>query len=884
MSSYAQFSNVYPEVQNTIKSRAGNNLLVSGLKPWIRITSGYGNGLVVSSNLPEDNFETRYGNNSTSGKIGNNFAGNSVFTKSTMAFNRGLRPSPVIDTISIENGAEGLSRKLKFQMKCFSLPQLDRLTAYFLEPRFYLLAEWGWNTTESYSQLAKVQGVDQATAICDIVSYKNLGVLKDKRKNSKGHYDAFLGVITGGGIDYGDDETYILNVEVTTQGEIPAYLQPHKGVVKNIGSANNDEKSSEIFDIDTEIKNAEEGEEFGKALFMYMYNDLPGSKQIKKIKDLINDEYWTKEYQYINMNKTLRDTLLSSLKDTSTQVATSDGIKDGTVPEGQPLIGPERFIRMELAWKILNTIDTMLEPYTISCTKGGSSKGLDSTISIETTICRTHKHMFSANKEYLYVPNPVAPNFGLAQILTQTDDLTSGSFLQKEADGSFNEVDLRPIGLPDGREFPNLNPLFRKAAGDYDDSYSPLTADAYEWGYLKDLYINFDFFIQCMNRNGYVIKDVAIELLNGLSSAVNLFWDFQIVNTGSTSEKNENVGDECLIVVDKSFTGKGPSERDSLLSLQSIGTNSPFQEFKIKLELGGAIANQVMTQRNSTASPALTSDIAIETKPESFSGLFASQPDGVTLVLNTIRATENAEAAALEAAKVNSAQKTELEKAKAELERKQAEGIARAADERAVAWAQLNQSTLFSAEWFSAGKDVVVSLWESAGEVFNEVKDTVSETVGLDTTAQSKQRVSNYEFFMQKAGVYPLVNDPNADFAIEWSDFNSSNNKIITDRTLVCAIWQDSELLRSFYEYDISPTGDALSIQTYLKKSAGYLPIEVSFTIHGVSGIKVGDMIHFRDLPHVYKLKLFTVLRVEQSVSDDMWTTRVDAFCRNMDL
>jgi hypothetical protein len=73
-------------------------------------------------------------------------------------------------------------------------------------------------------------------------------------------------------------------------------------------------------------------------------------------------------------------------------------------------------------------------------------------------------------------------------------------------------------------------------------------------------------------------------------------------------------------------------------------------------------------------------------------------------------------------------------------------------------------------------------------------------------------------------------------------------------------------------------------LQNYLKKSAGYLPIEVNFTIHGVSGIKVGDMIHFIDLPYRYKAKLFTVLRVEQSVTDDMWTTTVDAFCRNIDI
>jgi hypothetical protein len=490
--------------------------------------------------------------------------------------------------------------------------------------------------------------------------------------------------------------------------------------------------------------------------------------------------------------------------------------------------------------------------------------------------------MFSANKEYLYIPNQKAPNFGLAQILTQTNDLTSGSFLQKNPDGSFNEVDLRPS--PSGSEFPNATPLVEGAASKYDDSYSPLTADAYEWGYLKDLYINFDFFIQCMNRNGYVIKDVAIEILNGLSSAVNLFWDFQIINTGSTSKENQNIGDECLIIVDKSFTGKSSDiKRDNLLRLQSIGTNSPFQEFKIKLELGGAMANQIMTQRNSNSSPALTSDIAVETKPESFSGLFAYEPDGVTVVLNTIRATEDIEAAAVEAARINSSQQTQLEKAKAELERKQAEGIATSQDRFNVRNAEVQ-----SGEYFQAVISTFVAFGQSFVEQGSDFLDKASEVVGLDTAAQSKKRATNYEFFMQKAGVYPLINNPNADFAKGLLDFDSSNDVLISSKTLACGIWQDPELLRSFYEYDMNPNPSQIDsyeiLQNYLKKSAGYLPIEVNFTIHGVSGIKVGDMIHFIDLPYVYKTKLFTVLRVEQSVTDDMWTTTVDAFCRNIDI
>ena len=882
MSAFPQFSNVYDSVQKTIKSRLGKNYEASKLKPWIRITSGYGAGLVIGSNLSGDTFYNRYGDSNNEGRVGNNFAGKPVFASQNSSFRRGLRPSPIIESINIKNGAEGLSRKLTFQIKCFSLPQLDTLTAYFLEPRFYLLAEWGWNTSDAYSQLAKVQGVDSGTAICDIISYINLGVLKDKRSNSNGNYDAFLGVITGGGVQYGEDETYIISVEVTTQGEIPAYLQQHKGTGTVAFKGNKtDNKSSKPFDVEKEIATAEESRNFGRALFMYMYNDLPGGKQIEKIKKLVDDPYWVNEYHYINMNKTLRDTMLESVSDVSVNLLPKGGEEtfvEGTIPSDQPLISRERFIRMELAWKILNTTDMILEPTEISCTKKTSNKGLDSEISIENTIIRAHKHMFSANKEYLYIPNATGLDFGLEEVLTQTSDLTDGKFLRLNEDGSFVEKNFAPNDLPLDNVFPQLGPLFRKGAQEYDDTFVPLSCESYKWGYLKDLFINFDFFIQCMDRNGYVIKDVALEILNGLSSAVNLFWDFQIVNVGSTSPTKGNTGDECLEVVDRSFTGEPPTSRKSLLSLQTIGTTSPFLEFNIKMELGGALANQVMAQRTSEMSPGVGTDINVESKPEAFEGLFAKRPDGVTIKLNTIRTQMDLERAKQESEAIANSSRTELEQAKAELERKIAANEDGIGDHMTVSWEQFQAGDYWDA-FSSFGAGIMEGL-EDLGDTIVEVG---TEIVTGETTEERKQRASNYEFFMQKAGVYPKVNDPESDFAKEfWTDWNSGNDTAISDSTLICAIWEDSQLLRQIYEYDLTPSMKPSDVQKELKKTPGYLPVEANFTIHGVSGLKVGDLIHFKDVPHVYRTKLFTVFEVEQTINDDIWQTSVVTKLRNI--
>lgn len=870
MSAFPQYGNIYPEVQATIQSRGGNQLAVSGLKPWIRLTSAAGkSGLIMGSNLPHDSFDKRYGNASRAGRLGIDLNGASVFEEvGPMA--RGYRPSPTIDTISIENGSEGLSRKLKTQIKCYSLSQLDTITRYFLEPRFYVLAEWGWNTKDVVGSLANLTG-GVGPAVCEMISYVNLSTMKSKRKNSRGYYDAFLGVITGGGVSYGEDETYIVDVEVTTQGEIPAYLQQHKGTVKPINTKGNANDSSLTFDVD-EIEAAENASLLGKALFMYMFNDLPGAKQIQKVKDLMAQEKWLAEYNYINMNTNVKDQLLKTLKDVDVNV--ENATADARIPDSQPLVSEERFIRVELAWEILNAIDADLLPKDIACNSGNVKKSLDFRINIDNTICRAHKHMFSIDKTKLYVPNKLGPDFGLQAVLGSNSDF-KGNFVQIK-DGGLATQNFAPSGLPDANNFPQTVKLDIPGGSTYDDSLHKIQTDEYEWGYLKDLYINFDFFCETMEKSGMVSKDIALELLNGLSSGVNLFWNFQIVNDGSKG-KTDN-GNEILQVVDSSFNGLPPESSAGLARFQAIGKNSPFLEFQLKLELAGALANQIMAQQLTDES-----SLNIEDKPEEFVGLFASAPDPVGQQLHKLHKEEYAEE----------------EKKKSETRTQTKEQKEKEAQEK---WERVKQtgdlSETTQAGWdrikdkFNDGsildglKEVVDVVGELGKDVATNTVDAVNKGLGNDTSAEADTRDSNFDLFMQKAGVFPKLNDPvnMPDLANEVYDLNSSNDATLDDKVMVCATWNDSQLLRQIYEYDLNPSKEKLGYVKKVKKNPGFLPIEVTFKIHGVSGIKVGDVLRVIDLPHVYRRKMLQVFNVSHTVDDDLWTTEVTAKLRNVDL
>ena len=269
---------IEPEVWETINSRTGkNNIAISGLTTWIRISSAVNNGLIINSVNTKQNFAAAYGEKNRSGNVGYEFDGKTpVFAEN----DRSHRPSPVIEGISIENGNRGLSRKAKFTIKCFTLAQAELLTKYFYEPGYVVLVEYGWNNTDSTNQQADLKG----DGACEIAKYNSYEHIRQKRKASGGTYDGFMGRITGGGYKNGDGETYIIDVELTTLGEIPTYFQPHRS-----GQTDDNEQSGEIYTV-SDINKSTTGDikNLGLALYQQSYNELPAPKRTLELKSLTN--------------------------------------------------------------------------------------------------------------------------------------------------------------------------------------------------------------------------------------------------------------------------------------------------------------------------------------------------------------------------------------------------------------------------------------------------------------------------------------------------------------------------------------------------------------------------------------------------------------------
>lgn len=802
---FPQLSNIAKNFVDTINSRAGNNIKASGIMPWIRVTSTLGDYLSLESSTNTQTFAQKYGNAERSGRLGLNKRGESVFVEPDRAY----RPSPTISDITISQGNEGLSKKTSFVIVAYSLGQAELIMEHFLEPGNMVLVEWGENNANSVSQKTALDK-------CSIAAYNNLAYIQKKRAISKGTYDAVLGNITGGDVKFGGNETYEISVELTSIGELPAYLQHHKNVSSDVGDTTESGKTFEKSEIKRASKN-----EVGKALFMQMFNDLPQEKRITSVKNLVDQSWATNEANFVNMDKEIREDIVRGVENASVVIG-GESLK---VPSDTPIFSDKRFIRCALAFHILDLQSNIsLDPIKTDC---GETNTSSAKINWKNTICRAHRHMFSANSNFLYIPNKQAPSFDLAGALKSETAFENPIPSFDSLKNAEFQTNLHPPSERQYSYFPNENPLNFSDQGLYDSQYLKIEADAGRWGYLRDLYINFDFFCESIQSTALITKEVWYKILNGLSSAVNLYWDFQIVPRGAISEFKEGsnvedeaykylysqqtpkIGDEELQIVDASFIGKKQNGLGRA-KFQSRGIRTPFLDASLNIDIPSAMKGQIIGNKLSGKSAAKNPNK--EQKEINLSGLFTNKTDEVLEVLNSIR--DQVEAAASEE--------------------------------------------------------------ESAQDKQKRTNEEIKE-----------QKISNFEMFVKTACIVPSIQDrsQDRDFASNFWDFYQANN-VDLDTIMVVGAWDDTNLLKVVQRFDDGYIGTDEAQQnsetSVTQENLPLLPIKFDFTIHGVSGLRVGDTFNIIDLPLTYKNYIFQIKQVEHKISQNIWTTQVTSELRMM--
>ena len=610
---FPNLSNFEKGIESLMMQRAGNNQDVSGMTAWVRLISP--SGLVLES-LPAytTSFRARYGTGDKSGQVGTDLFGRSVYADGP---DRGFRPSPTIESLSITFGAGGLNRKCTFDIVAYSLPQAEKIAPYFLEPGFTVVVEFGWNTDKSINQRI------DASNYCQMTRFLNYTKLKERQENSGFEYDGFLGYITGGGMKSAEGEKYIISVELTTIGEIPMYLQQHRGgnttdAKKNEGGEKYTQASIEGLTTDFfASKNV------GKALFYQMFNRLPEQKQTAQVKLLLENANLkpaaSDEGNFINMDDEVKKTLIDELQDTDVESATDDSSAE--IPEGAPLVSEASYIRVGLAFEILNAYALNLEAKSNPC----GDTTFSYLISYKNTICRANKYIFSMDGSKLMIPNPNTPDFGLIDVLTSKEEIKISKILTEAG------VPTKTINL---NQFKDNTHAFPQQVSLSESRYNfcagsikyDLPAGTY--GFLEDLYINFEFFCEVLGRANYVTKDIYYELLNGLSVGANSIWHFDI------AQLPDKDGMYQLEVIDKNICGITPSIFENATKFQSSGVKTPFLSSQLSMDIPAAMKNMIVGKR-SDSNPDTASEGNLP-----FEGIFAKNQDPVLKLLDSFQPKE----------------------------------------------------------------------------------------------------------------------------------------------------------------------------------------------------------------------------------------------------
>jgi len=836
---WPKLTNIEPNIANKIKSY-GDSIEASKLNSWIRVFSGaiIGNqkGLIMQSNVNRKLFRavgeagaTIYGDRQSSGVIGTTWDRKIVET----GLGRELRPSAIITGFNVKEGKDQISRQATLEIKAFSLEQMEKIQSYFLEPGYSIYIEWGWNTEDGIRNITA--GGDPGTVVATIAD-KSLSwtSLSNTRKNSNGEFDCFLGFIVGGNVS-GDSENFNISVNLRGAPSLPTYMQTNQGTTR----------------IDAEGKLAESRkvkQPFGTVLsesettvirrFGKMFNDLPAFRQtidIEALKSVVAAN------QFINFDEVVRKQIHDAVApnwyaDAAIEIdvkATADGESKQIEIVKEDLFSSHRYIRMDLAVNILNKIGS-LDAYKI----GG--KEITFKIDINNTVIGSFPKQFSTKADKLIIPGPVPDFFQYFLQSSQIEQSTGGNLI-------VNGTTVPPRWAADGLEIfrPNkeLSEFGFKEANGY-------------WGYLKYLFVNFEMYKSKIDQKNKNIREIFLDILNEMSSAVNSFWNFQIV-------EGESGGNIIITVIDENFIGQNPNETKPV-SFRHVGKGSVFLDANIDISIPAEMTNQIVATRLGNSSN--PDEAIVSTAKKSF---FETNGDlFISATSNSVPTpvTGSGEPDPVPVGPTKQDEMDRLLKVKADLLAQREKVPDDRNDANRNERIRLYQAAVAAeTEYYKLKRELQAE--QTAAEAAAAAAAAAAELAALESAATTL--TAN----LAKLTVVPLSKLPgllaNADGGtLELNDQAELSNLLTLKSNFMIYTFDDTEFLdRLKREGFGNKAGDTLSHP---------LPIKYSFKILGNSGIRRGDMFNIDGIPTKYAAKgLFQVTQIEHSLEGNQWFTNI---------
>jgi len=876
-------NNIYKNLTSEVSSsKVGFN--ASQRMAWVRVFSGAkvgkSNGLILSSVNSSDVFKSTsefkpstYGDSVSSGDMGVTWEGGTL----TSGIGAPLRPSPIVTALELKEGKDQISRECTLTMKAFTLAQVELMQTYFLEPGYSLCIEYGWNSVNGVKSAIKTNLKENKTqnilsqAVNINLDYNKLHSI---RVNSAGDYDSFLGFIVGGTVS-SDGDKWDISVRLRGAPGLPTFLQTQNKSLEI-------DKNGDIVDKPGEPKpyGVSETEEAGSGeirrdrRFKNMFNQLPSQRQTEQVRKLMTTTDWD---SYLNLDAAVNKSITTYAN--PGYMAKIFGGKSSEIKVGKSTIEKEKlfsknkYIRFDLAVKILNS-NSEFTAYTMG------SKKLSVEFDISKAKIGAFPNMFSTKASKLVIPG-FMPDFSVYFLNEGQVDQLKGGILRsggKEYGIVRNSIPGQPIQFVEQTDLK-------------EDGY---VEKAGYWGYLKNLYINFDLFVEKLTQKNKNIREVFVDMLNEMSSAVNSFWNFQIVeeivNTGPAVKGQPTPSKIIITVIDENWVGSNPDDKTKVF--YHSGPKSIFLDANIDISVPSEMTNQIISRR-----------LALANNPDEpivgVGGFFNSQTD---LFLDSVTDSNGNKRKKLTQAEKDAqdlAQKEQQKEADKQPHEKIQEDIVK--NEGAIETARNNkkakkeeldnlkaaldkvdgnESPFYSDEKLNvakkkeyedkikAKKAEIDALDKTISDINKEIekkKDEVDEQKKKDEADAEQNKKTALSNNLAKIDVLPLP---------EWASLNPDK---------ITGLKDPEALKKLFVIYCLNdePFFDRMKNDSFTaKKGNGTLshplPIKYNFKIMGTSGIRRGDTFNIDGIPAKYaKHGLFQVTQIEQSLEGMMWTTNV---------
>ena len=908
MGTFPKFSRISDNVCNSIVSGMSGpaylfrnrNKTLSGKFPWIRIFSGAEGGLIFQSATLSDelgivdntviaNGNTNvvpgsYGNVNGSGPIGKDFNKKWVYpsiayqtnlvatntnTLNTETQDWVLRPSPVVTSLEIREGKDQISRVGTLVIKCFSLPQLEEIQRYFMEPGFSILIEYGWGDLEALGQL--IETTDARTIVKQAADENlNYDVLHAKRIASYGNYDSFFAFIVGGSVT-SENENFIVSVSLRGMPGLPTFLQQHKNVNGlNVVTVSGKAKkvvqplqSIKLYSI-SDVSAVGTTDPIASARrYKYMFNNLPAERQTSEVSkfvdkaalgisdgygymDLIGFDYTINEI--VNSYKAI-----SGLESVGMKLGLTKEFKVGTWTVPREKLGSDyKYINFGLAIRILNA-NNGLTTYKIG------DKEVKVRIHPKAFIGAFPK-IFSTNPAKLVIPGKIPDFFSyyLNDNETPVDSIINSEF--DASIGAYSFVQYKPLPGPGPT---GVTPSYRNYGGFFEK-------EGY-YGDIENLYVNFDVFCKAIkNSANKSMKDVLLDLLNEMSDAVNSFWNFQLV------EQVDEAGDVQIAIIDENWCGYCAIPKSQIQLFRHAGELSTFLEANLQIDIPSEMTNQIILKReNYTSNP--------NSQGLDMGGIFTNKKD---LFFTGIGYNDNSKLSKTGGGSTLTDLKKDLQtekQKKADWQKrlvKNKSRFARLAGYLAVrggatateyfdattnelVYTEVISTTGFGPSSEKGSSNAQGVTWDALLAEIKRLEEAVEETA----TTTLSNNINKIDIIANPAITSMTTSYPQAAFEDSANAYKKLRDGF---RIYCCADTQIFDILKNnaFESY--------MGAGATVGKTSILLPIKYTFKIFGKSGIRRGDIFNVIGIPQRYeKNGFFQVVNIEQNIDGNMWTTTV---------